>query len=147
MGCGPQEEFRACADVSITDATGHAADTPWKYAPTEKPIDIDDETGTEDNEVPGAAQRLLPFLIGGLVAALLVLAALYVYFYHLSDIVKKSLQKRKGQVHPPSDVKCVKPSLQEPVAPPRTRRSNPPAQISGQFFDEKKQNNNPSFIY
>jgi len=25
IGCGPQEEFRACADVSIQDSTGHAA--------------------------------------------------------------------------------------------------------------------------
>ena len=24
MGCGPQEEFRACSDVSITTADGYA---------------------------------------------------------------------------------------------------------------------------
>lgn len=36
MGCGPQEEFRACADVAITDRSGHASS---------------EEDDTDDNDV------------------------------------------------------------------------------------------------
>ena len=28
VGCGPQEEFRACSDVAITNSDGSADDTP-----------------------------------------------------------------------------------------------------------------------
>lgn len=42
LGCGPQEEFRACSDVAIYDDKG--------YASAEQPEDSDDDDD-EDNAV------------------------------------------------------------------------------------------------
>lgn len=36
VGCGPQEEFRSCADISITDTAGTANDTPFEEGTTKK---------------------------------------------------------------------------------------------------------------
>ncbi len=45
MGCGPQEEFRACADVTVTESDGSADDTPNNLS------DGDNFPDTSDNEI------------------------------------------------------------------------------------------------
>ena len=44
VGCGPQEEFRACADVAVVDSTGEADGTPLA------PEDTDDQDEEADRK-------------------------------------------------------------------------------------------------
>ena len=44
VGCGPQEEFRACADVAIEDASGGADETPYEEVTEENIIPDSDES-------------------------------------------------------------------------------------------------------
>ncbi len=46
VGCGPQEEFRACADVTVTEEDGTADDTPNSLADDDHYVE-----GEEANEV------------------------------------------------------------------------------------------------
>ncbi len=46
VGCGPQEEFRACADVTVTEEDGTADDTPNSLADDDRYVE-----GEEANEV------------------------------------------------------------------------------------------------
>ena len=59
MGCGPQEEFRACADVTITTQDGSADNTindlvdPEIYVPSDvdtryNEVDFDDNQGYDE---------------------------------------------------------------------------------------------------
>lgn len=83
VGCGPQEEFRACADVAILDTSGEADETP--YIPNE--IDTEEvPTDTEKGEQPKEDSSEWWFLLIIIVLAtlLLVLATfffIYVYYY------------------------------------------------------------------
>lgn len=47
VGCGPQEEFRACSDVSVQNADGSADGTPFDN----EPVDEEPPTDTETEEV------------------------------------------------------------------------------------------------
>lgn len=110
VGCGPQEEFRACADVAIGD--------------NEPPLPPKPETTTRyptSTESPFGPAYMAPVWLFNLIIAgtclLVVLAALaflYAYYYH-AEKAKKWLQSRQWLVP-------VKP----PVAPPRTKRQPGP---------------------
>eukprot|EP00095_Tigriopus_kingsejongensis_P000468 maker-scaffold217_size252476-snap-gene-1.37 protein:Tk00468 transcript:maker-scaffold217_size252476-snap-gene-1.37-mRNA-1 annotation:"conserved hypothetical protein" len=51
VGCGPQEEFRACADVTITESDGTADDVPNSLSDPE--IYIHSEVDDDYNEIDG----------------------------------------------------------------------------------------------
>ena len=51
MGCGPQEEFRACADVTITENDGSADGTPNTLDDNEVYVPITDNDLDKTNEV------------------------------------------------------------------------------------------------
>ncbi|KAK6627458.1 hypothetical protein RUM44_009935 [Polyplax serrata] len=50
VGCGPQEEFRACADVAIVDSAGEADETPYIPNEIEKEVSKDLESGKKPEE-------------------------------------------------------------------------------------------------
>ena len=66
MGCGPQEEFRACADVTITTTDGSADDTintlidPEIYVPEDdtryNEVDFDETMENYDQQLRDEVQ-------------------------------------------------------------------------------------------
>lgn len=98
VGCGPQEEFRACADISIGE---HASAPPLrpvrpgiKTKPTAKITDGTKTTPKEDVEtfeIPtqDSATRYLGaivIILSALLVVLCLLAAIYLYHYHGSRV-------------------------------------------------------------
>lgn len=100
VGCGPQEEFRACADVSVTDKDGAADTSPYPTTTpvvppvttaktktsttattmttttTTKAVADDDDDDESVNEIPDADRTRKPDAAGsGLGAAVFVLSA------------------------------------------------------------------------
>ena len=47
VGCGPQEEFRACADITITEEDGSADDTPNRLVDPDVYVPRDDDSYNE----------------------------------------------------------------------------------------------------
>lgn len=110
VGCGDQEEFRACADIAV--GKGEASAIPTIKPPTRKPAtdkwpnveeneiehnhDHDHDHATEDeSQKPAQSSNFF----GAIVAiftfflVLCTIAAIYVYFYH-GDLLKQMLHSR-----------------------------------------------------
>lgn len=82
VGCGPQEEFRACADVAIVDSTGAADETPF-----DNEIETD-EVPTKDDQTPSHDQveaewwfLLVVIVLATLFTVLATFYIMYFYFY------------------------------------------------------------------
>lgn len=112
VGCGPQEEFRACADIQISDGKGEADDTPYptrrpttstpvsqSTTPTSTPDDADNEIPDDDDiskeyfAVDYAMVAMVTILLAFSIAVLIFLS-IYVYYYHID----RTLGKSKGGV-------------------------------------------------
>uniref|UniRef100_A0A8D8SYJ5 Chitin-binding type-4 domain-containing protein n=1 Tax=Cacopsylla melanoneura TaxID=428564 RepID=A0A8D8SYJ5_9HEMI len=116
VGCGHQEEFRACADIQISDTKGDADDTPFttlKPVPTRRPTTSRPTSTTEydattpdesENEIPDQDEDIskeyfaMDYIMVAMVTVLLAFAfvaiiffGIYVYYYH----VDRSLGKTK----------------------------------------------------
>lgn len=138
MGCGHQEEFRACADIAIAPP-GRIG--PSYVAPTRRPTttstdvntsetadgetvattesstpDVEIELNAPDLSAPrgSLAASLLP-AGGTLFAVLAGLALLYLYYYRGDRI--KSLLKARGRLAPAPPVVAA-----PPMRPPRHRK-------------------------
>ncbi|XP_031363886.1 uncharacterized protein LOC102674862 isoform X1 [Apis dorsata] len=119
VGCGPQEEFRACADITIGDDVE-------PLSPAEPPIPKSvpgEKSPTEPTLVPepSGSYWLFSVIIAGtcLLVVLAAMALLYAYYYH-SGRAKKWLMARRLTPESP------------PVAPPRHKKhntSNAPLQL------------------
>ncbi|XP_025423907.1 uncharacterized protein LOC112693172 [Sipha flava] len=110
VGCGPQEEFRACADISVSDRDGTVDTSPYPTVPvvtvsTTVATDKESSTEPEDaNEIPdssrggglppttGSSFGLAVFVVSTVLLSLgfvsVVFAFVYWYFYHAGDNVK-----------------------------------------------------------
>ncbi|XP_045121784.1 uncharacterized protein LOC123510572 [Portunus trituberculatus] len=137
VGCGPQEEFRSCADITITEEDGSADDTP-SYVPDYEDdyneVDVESHAGKptlvpEDqvNHVGHVVALTLAFLL-----IIVVLLGLIVYFYWAKDAFKGLLKRQTGQwtktAPPPSKpassvVTISGPLGAPPPVPPRRHRS------------------------
>lgn len=149
VGCGKQEEFRACADVTITEEDGSADDTP-SIVPDDtdyNEVDVDTHEGkpTLDaeehiNHVGHIVALTLSFLL-----ILLILLGLIVYFYWARDAFKGFIKRRAGQwsktavTASPTKQRNSKITISGPVGvappvPPRRSRSmsggDPPPTIN-----------------
>ncbi|XP_041972028.1 uncharacterized protein LOC121728004 [Aricia agestis] len=114
VGCGPQEEFRSCADISISDEhTTTRRPRPSYVPPSRRPtVPTPAETESTGSSVYGIVIAIVSLLL-----ALAVLAAVYLYYYRGGMRIKNLLRKK---VPPPA-----------PVPPPRHKkmslsRENPP---------------------
>ncbi|KAG8227863.1 hypothetical protein J437_LFUL008656 [Ladona fulva] len=144
VGCGPQEEFRACADVSIQSDSGHFDNTPYDGEGEEE-----EGEGEVDNEIPqgkedaksGKAGEVVEeeeeeeeeglfwwgvvLLVVGcaFVAAAALFALLYLYYYHARDGFKKWLKKEEKRR---IGVAVIVPIVPEepPMVPPRRSRKS-----------------------
>ncbi|XP_018579161.1 uncharacterized protein LOC108917166 [Anoplophora glabripennis] len=122
VGCGPQEEFRACADITIS---GKASDEPMVSVEEEETPELVPEyvpTTTIVPSVPTPEESYNPIsaLIITLVSFLVVfsiLSLLYFHFYQVGKQVKnwiKGPSKKTTQNLPP-------------MPPPRARRTRSPS--------------------
>lgn len=136
MGCGPQEQFRSCADITITEEDGYADDTP-SIVPDYNDVDyneVDADSPKLDakdhvNHVGHIVALTLSFLL-----ILLVLFGLVTYFYWARDAFKGLLKRQAGQwskataPEPPSKQRNSIITISGPIGvpppvPPRRHRS------------------------
>lgn len=146
VGCGAQEEFRACADITIGDVGPQPTLRPLRpiTRPTTKhtkPTNATTEQPSLDIETD--AQEHGPKYLGPLIAVLTLLvvlcalAAVYLYHYHGQRIKQlmqwKREQKTQNISFPPAISASGNqqqqhrylpppPSVPPPVPPPRTKR-------------------------
>ena len=117
VGCGPQEEFRACADVEIVDPSGLADETPFynEIPKHDKNKNMEETSAsTEQTPVPEPATNwwlVTVIAICALIAVAVTLALVYLYYYHAGDAVKRWLGSERFQ----------KPT-QQPIPPPRIKK-------------------------
>lgn len=131
VGCGPQEEFRACADIAIgTSAPGRPVRPGIKTTPRAKIIDATQTTTESDietfDEPIYEVPRYISSLIIAMVALLIVLcllAAIYLYYYH-GQRVKQFMHwnQHQHQKTPMRTAAMSSPPNVPPAAPPRTKR-------------------------
>ncbi|CAH1185401.1 unnamed protein product [Phyllotreta striolata] len=120
VGCGPQEEFRACADISITGKMGEEPLEPE----IEEPVTISSTTVTIPTlSIPEESYNPLSALLISFVSFLVafsILFLLYFHFYQLGSNVKRWIKgpQEKGPLNLP------------PRPPPRARRRSPARRVS-----------------
>lgn len=119
VGCGPQEEFRSCADIAIGEglATTTRRPRPNYVPPGRKP------TLPTPEESSGSAWYGVLIALIALLVAVSALAAIYLYYYR-GGMRIKSLLKTKAP--PPA-----------PVPPPRHKRSSFSREYPPQLGPEK----------
>lgn len=114
VGCGPQEEFRACADISIT---GKATDEEMvpEYTP---------ETTTAQVPVPEPAYNPISTLIISLVSFLVVFSILFLLYFHFYQIGGKIKQwiGKKTQKPQEKQAENMKNVNVVPRPPPRVKK-------------------------
>ena len=111
VGCGPQEEFRGCADITIGDEV-----EPLPPKPPVEPTSVPGEKSpTEPTLVPEPSPYwLFSIVIAGtcLLVVLAAMALLYSYYYHAGKAKKWLMTSRLLSPESP------------PVAPPRHKKHN-----------------------
>jgi hypothetical protein len=111
VGCGPQEEFRACADIAVTEADGHADDTPNTkldsdvYVPkdeTEVFNEVDyDEAANEDDPLLQSELKLegvLIVVICSILSVALFFGGLFLYYTRGRALVQRLVAERDWDV-------------------------------------------------
>ena len=150
VGCGPQEQFRACADISIGKGAASPPLRPMRpvtkptkgsyitKVPVTKPDE--DDYATEEG-VSDTSSRYTGLLIALITLLFVVccLVALYLYHYH-GERIKKLLrwprEKPTSTTNSTTTLHCdsnysMNLNLSAPVPPPRTKRlSNQLPEIS-----------------
>lgn len=135
VGCGAQEEFRACADINIGDVgpqpplrpvrpgTKPTTRTKPTDTPTTTPVPPEKGQPSETEESPS---RLLGPIVAALALLLVLcmLASIYLYYYHGQRVKHLMLWKREQKTPIISYPPAVSPSLtpMPPIPPPRTKR-------------------------
>ncbi|XP_066251481.1 uncharacterized protein [Euwallacea similis] len=135
VGCGPQEEFRACSDITIS---GKSTDEPMVpptepvtpgededyYNELEAPLSPTDTQPTPDqsyNPISALMVTLVSFLV-----AFLILFLLYFHFYRVGrrvrDWIKRRNQKGENKV---SNMQSNYP----PIVPPRAKKGPAPQPV------------------
>lgn len=125
IGCGPQEEFRACADISIEDKDGNVDETPFEDVHGEKTPAEEGTDENEDNEV-GSFQAVeedkfwisLIIMLGAMTLALFIYIIIFLYFYGVNKTVKPCWHSTLKSVR-----HTLKPGSVAPLPPPRKRES------------------------
>lgn len=139
VGCGPQEEFRACADITIGDVGPAPPLRPMrpgiKTTPRAKITDGTKTTHVPDIEefeepIYDSKSRYISAIVISVAALLIVLcllAAIYLYHYHgqrVKHLMHWNKRHQKTPVKQTTSVSSVSmaPTNEAPVPPPRTKR-------------------------
>lgn len=143
VGCGPQEEFRACSDISIGKGSTSVIPTMRPPVKTPKPATekwpVQSTTASvpddEDNEIDTDATEQKPTgtgsnFMGAIIAIFtffLVLCSfitIYIFYYH-GDRLKHFLRRQHDKKSAtPANTSVESPVVETavPVRPPRTKR-------------------------
>lgn len=116
IGCGPQEEFRACADITIAG----------RGVPTEQPITTAPESTTLATTVPATVPKpeeafspLATFLVSlvSFLVVFLIFSLLYFHYYQVGRQIK-------GWIKTKPEKGALSGSQEPPRPPPRVKRRN-----------------------
>ncbi|KAM3963926.1 uncharacterized protein ACR2FA_001959 [Aphomia sociella] len=107
VGCGPQEEFRACADIAIGEkfATTTRRPRPSYVPPSRKPPTVPTPEESSGNAWYGVVIAIVALFI-----AVAVLAGIYLYYYRGGMRIKNLLKSKVP--------------ASAPVPPPRHKRAS-----------------------
>lgn len=144
VGCGEQEEFRACSDIAIGKGAASAIPTikppvevkpdtdKWPTNVNENEINHDHEhdvSVSETNEdVPTSSP---PNIFGAIIAmftfflVLCAFIAIYFYFYHgnvLKRLLRMQQHQQKTSLDDDASFNSKTSSTEPPIRPPRTKR-------------------------
>jgi hypothetical protein len=142
VGCGSQEEFRACADVAIGKGL-----PPTEIITTTEPTTTDDtnevyntiEPNTGEDTSSSTWWLILIIVCVTLLCVSTSLVLLYWYYYHARDNVKNFLIARGLRKSPNSSSSPIK---QEAPAPPQNPPPVPPRRVKkSPSFNEENEGN------
>ena len=102
VGCGPQEEFRACSDVVITEEDGTADRTKNMDVDTweeDNEVDLavnwdDDEVEEEESRRERGVERVVIIILASLLTAVFMFGAVFIYYYKAREHVKSFMKDR-----------------------------------------------------
>lgn len=131
VGCGEQEEFRACSDVAIGKGAVGVMPSFEKWPPTVEETEIDQEAIENTDKPPTTTS--VPNFFGAIIAMFtffLVLCAIsifYLYFYHgnlLKQVIRRQQTPLKTFEENMSSTFETQNSSHQifPVRPPRTKQ-------------------------
>lgn len=120
VGCGPQEEFRACADIAIGEqfTTTTRRPRPPYVPPGRRP-----STPAPAEEQTGSAWYGVVISIVALLVTVAALAAIYLYYYRGGMRIKSLLKSKVA--------------LSAPVPPPRHKRASLSREHPPELFPSK----------
>ena len=161
VGCGPQEEFRACADVTITEDDGTADDTenkledPEVFVPEVTPDDEDynevdfheDEAEWDQNVLEDEVrfESIIIVVLASILFTVLFFGGLFFYYTRGKSYLQKYVKDKdwpdmpampkmpKGVKWPLSDVKvnALPTFMNKAKADAQSERTNAERKISG----------------
>jgi len=108
VGCGPQEEFRACSDVTITEEDGSANSAPNNDVDKFEDIideniinEIENSIGWDHGHIPSherseqrSTEGIVIIVLASLLTAVLMFGAIFLYYYKAKDCVKNVIKER-----------------------------------------------------
>jgi len=100
VGCGPQEEFRACSDVVITEEDGTADRTQNMDVDTweeEEEVDLAvnwDEEVEEETRRERGVERVVIIVLASLLTATFMFGSVFIYYYKAREHVKSFMEER-----------------------------------------------------
>lgn len=137
IGCGPQEEFRACADISIQDKNGEMDETPYEEPGNEEEEEekeeIEEEEGVKNDLNSNIDENVsthtgdvvfLPLFIilSGMFLSIFIYVLLFIYYYGANKTIKPCWQTTVQGMR--QSLKINKMESAPPLPPPRTKKSN-----------------------
>lgn len=136
VGCGAQEEFRACADINIGDVGPQPPLRPLRPAtkPTTRTKSTDTTSTTPSEPEKGqtietdeSTSRLLGPIVAAITLLVVVcmLATIYLYYYHGQRVKHLMLWKREQKTpinSYPTTITSASVAPMPPIRPPRTKR-------------------------
>ena len=104
VGCGPQEEFRACSDVSIHDNDGHADNVPnndvdtvpemdsnavdWSNESHDTPTNIFYHPVNVSDDQVYYGERTAVIVLASVLTAVLLFGAVFLYYYKVKSLIE-----------------------------------------------------------
>jgi hypothetical protein len=107
VGCGPQEEFRACADVAITELDGTAdsrpadADVISTFSPPTRDPSAGEDWNT-NNTAEGNPARVVLIIFAALITTGLLFLAVFLYYYKARAPLRAFIKDRNIEWRPSS---------------------------------------------
>ncbi|KAG8271337.1 hypothetical protein J6590_065229 [Homalodisca vitripennis] len=125
IGCGPQEEFRACADIAIEDKAGSADDTPYKETNV---IEEENDINLNNNEIDHVYSDQqedwlfvsVIIILSGMFFTVVAYAFLFIYYYGANKTLNPCWQSTVYSVR--QVLKTGTTESIKPVPPPRTKK-------------------------